>query len=374
MVQKHTDEATSWYEKGSAANPEAVNPALKLGMHYLQTNQAPKALTLARKFQPANPTNAEVLELLGQAQVATKDTTGALETYSKLATLLPKSPQVQMRLAGVHMLQQNNSAAADDLKRAVELQPDFVPARLAQIELAMRNKRPEEALDIARQLQKQNAKLPVGYAVEGDLMMAQNKPAQALPAYEKAVAINKAPELKIKTLQAMTLSGKAKEAQIRAIQWQKENPDDVALGMFVAEGNLARKDFKSAIIQLQDLLKRNPNNPAALNNLAWAYQQEKDPRALETAEQALKLAGDNPGVLDTLGWLLVEQGNTARGLPMLQKASGMAPDAPEIRYHLAVGLHKSGDKQNARKELDKLLADNKPFPQLDEARALLKSM
>jgi predicted Zn-dependent protease len=86
MLQKHTDEATSWYEKGSAANPEAINPALKLGMHYLQINQAPKALTLARKFQPANPTNAEVLELLGQAQVATKDVTGALETYSKLAT------------------------------------------------------------------------------------------------------------------------------------------------------------------------------------------------------------------------------------------------------------------------------------------------
>jgi Tfp pilus assembly protein PilF len=58
------------------------------------------------------------------------------------------------------------------------------------------------------------------------------------------------------------------------------------------------------------VVKRNPNNPAALNNLAWAYQQEKDPRALGTAEQAFKLAGDNPGVLDTLGWMLVEQGNT----------------------------------------------------------------
>jgi Tfp pilus assembly protein PilF len=132
--------------------------------------------------------------------------------------------------------------------------------------------------------------------------------------------------------------------------------------------------LKPAISLLENVLKQKPNNPVALNNLAWAYQQEKDPRALDTAEQAFKVAGDNPGVMDTLGWMLVEQGNTARGLPLLQKASGLAPDAPEIRYHLAVGLNKSGDKQGARKELDKLLAQNKPFAQIEEARALLKTL
>jgi Flp pilus assembly protein TadD len=125
--------------------------------------------------------------------------------------------------------------------------------------------------------------------------------------------------------------------------------------MFLADRSLARKDFKPAIAQLEGVLKQNPNNPVALNNLAWAYQQEKDPRALSTAEQAFKLAGDNPGVMDTLGWMLVEQGNTTRAVPLLQKASGMAPNSPEIRYHLAVSLHKSGDKQGARKELTSCL-------------------
>ncbi len=374
MVQQRTDEATSWYEKASAANPDAVVPALKLGVHYLRIEQPQKALALARKFQTANPTNADVLELLGQAQVATKDTAGALETYSKLANVLPKSAQPQMRLAGVRMLQKNDAAAAEDLRRAVELQPDFIPARLAQIELAVRSNRPDEALDTARQIQKLDAKAPVGYAVEGDLLMMQNKPAPALAAYEKALAIGKSPELMLKTLQAMKQAGKDKEAQARAAQWLKEKPDNVAIAMFLAEGSLARKDYKTAIAQLQDVLKRGPNNAVALNNLAWAYQQEKDPRALETAEQAYKLAGENAGVLDTLGWLLVEQGNTARGLPLLQKASGLAPNAAEIRYHLAVGLHKSGDKPGARKELDKLLAQNAQFPQIEEARALLKTM
>jgi putative PEP-CTERM system TPR-repeat lipoprotein len=373
MVQKRPDEATSWFEKASAANPDAIAPALKLGLHYMRINQPQKALTLARKFQTANPTNADLLELLGQAQVATKDVSGALETYSKLAALMPKSAAPQLRLAGVHMLQQNNNAAADDLKRAVDLQPEFVPARLAQIELAMRSGRMTDAIDTARQVQKLNDKAPIGYAIEGDVLMTQNKPAQALPLYDKAFSLNKSPELMMKVLHAMTLTGKEKEAQARAAQWQKEHPDDVAVAMYLAEGSLTRKDYKPAIVQLENILKTTPNNAAALNNLAWAYQQQKDPRALATAEQAFKLAGDNPGVMDTLGWLLVEQGNTGRGLPLLQKASTIAP-APEIRYHFAVALSKSGDKQGARKELDKLLAENKPFPQIEDARALLKTL
>jgi putative PEP-CTERM system TPR-repeat lipoprotein len=374
MLQKRPDEATSWFEKASNANPDAVIPALKLGNHYLHTQQPAKALTVARKFLTANPTNPDLLELQGQAQVATKDTSGALETYSKLVNVLPKSAAAQLRLAGVHMLLKNDTAAAADLKRAIDVQPDFMPARVAQIELTLRGGRPDDALEQARQIQKLNDKMPIGYAIEGDVLLALKKPAQALPAYEKALAMSKSPEMMVKILQTMTMMGKGKEAQARASQWLKDHPEDGRVAMFMAESSLANKEFKPAIALLENVLKRNPTNPIVLNNLAWAYQQEKDPRALATAEKAYKAAGDNPGVMDTLGWMLVEQGNAARGVPLLQKASGMVPDAPEIRYHLAVGLHKSGDKQGARQELDKLLAQNKPFAHQDEARALLKTL
>jgi Tfp pilus assembly protein PilF len=112
----------------------------------------------------------------------------------------------------------------------------------------------------------------------------------------------------------------------------------------------------------------------ALNNLAWAYQQEKDPRALPTAEQALKLAPEAASVMDTVGWILVEQGNVKRGLPLLEQAISRAPDSNDIRYHLAFGLHKAGDKARAKKEIEQALANGKPFAQMDEARALQKQM
>jgi len=374
MLQQKPDEATTWLEKAQAENPDAIPAVLKLGAHYLGTKQEKKALTLARKFQASNPSSADMLDLLGQAQLANDDGQGALDSYSKLVGMLPKSALAQMRLAAAQSRLKNDGAAAEALKRAVALQPDLLQARVAQVELAMRRGRQDEALAMARDLQQQNPKSPVGFLLEGDLQQTLKKPDLAVAAYDKAQAITKSGAIMMRTAETLRKAGKAKEAQARITAWAKQNPNDAGVQMYLAESYMAEKQFKPAIAILEGLVKRDANNGPALNNLAWAYQQEKDPRALATAEQAYKVASTNAAVMDTLGWMLVEQGNVERGLPLLQKAVAGAPAAPELRYHLAVGLHKSGDKKGARKELETLLAQNRPFPQLEDARALLKTL
>ncbi|MGZ5818885.1 MAG: tetratricopeptide repeat protein, partial [Burkholderiaceae bacterium] len=137
---------------------------------------------------------------------------------------------------------------------------------------------------------------------------------------------------------------------------------------------IASKQNKAAIEQYQTILQTEPANVAALNNLAWLYQQEKDPHALEIAEKAYKGAPDSPAVWDTLGWILVQSGNTTRGLPLLEKAVAQIPGAFEMRYHYALGLIKAGDKVRARQELEKLVAAGKSAPKFDEAQTLLKQL
>ena len=101
---------------------------------------------------------------------------------------------------------------------------------------------------------------------------------------------------------------------------------------------------------------------------------EKDKRALVTAEQALKLAPGNPGVQDTLGWILVEQGKPQKGLELLSKAVAKMPKAAAVRYHHAVALARTGEKTQAKKELEKLLAESPKFPKAEAAKALLGSL
>lgn len=372
--QGQTKEATVWLERASNENPDALQPAMMLAAHYVQIGEKQKALTLAQKLQGSNPGNPEVLNILAQAQFANGDKPAALETYNKLAVLMPDSALAQFRIASIHMAMQNQPAASDALKKALTLQPDYLDAQLAQATLEVRKENYDGAIAITRQIQKQRAKSPVGYVMEGDVLMAQKKPALAVKAYEQAFAIGKSGPLMIKLHSSLNQAGKSKEASSRLTQWLKEHPADASTRMYLAGTYLAEKQNKAAIEQYQAVLQQDPKYAPALNNLAWLYQQEKDPRALEYAEKANQLTPDNPATLDTLGWILVEQGDITRGLPLLQKATTIAPEAAEIRYHLVLGLVKSGDKAKARKELEQLLASGKAFNKIDEARALLKQL
>lgn len=374
LNQGHNKESILWLERAMQENPEALQPALLLGAHYLRLGEKQKALALAQKLQRSHPNDAVVLDLLAQAQLATDDKAGALESYTKLAGVKPESASAQFRIASIYMSMENISAASDALKKALAIKPDYLDAQLAQAALEVRKGNPEQALAIAKQIQKQQGKSPVGYILEGDLLAGQKKPELATHAYERAFSIKKSSPLVMKLHASLSQTGKRKEANSRLIQWLKDHPADLFARMYLAETYMAERQNNAAIEQYQIILKQNPQTAPALNNLAWLYYQEKNPLALEYAEKAHQLAANDPIILDTLGWILVEQGNTKRGLPLLQKAASSAPNAHDIHYHLAFALAKSGDESGARKKLEQLLASGRNFQNIGEARALLKQI
>ena len=115
-------------------------------------------------------------------------------------------------------------------------------------------------------------------------------------------------------------------------------------------------------------------NPVILNNLAYAYSQIGDRRAIPTAEAALKGAPNAPEVKDTLGWLLFStKADPKRGLALLEQAARGAPRNPTIRYHLGMAYRASGQRAQARTELQAALAAG-PFPEANAARQALSTL
>ncbi|SDZ75440.1 putative PEP-CTERM system TPR-repeat lipoprotein [Nitrosospira multiformis] len=370
--QGQNQKATEWLERAMQANPDVLQPAILLGTHYLRLGEKQKALALAKKLEGTHSKDSAVLDLLAQAQLANNDKSSALESYARLAVVQPESPLVQFRIASIHMAMRNLSAASDALKKSLAIKPDYLAAQLAQIDIEAEQGNYEKAIAMARQVQKQHKGSPAGYIAEGDLLLKQKKPALAASAYEQAFAVNKTSPLLIKLHASLRQAGKDKEADLRLIEWLKKHPNDLSARMYLADTFLTEGKLAAAVEQYQTVLKEQPKFAPALNNLATAYQRQKDPRALEYAEKAYQLATENPAVLDTLGWVLLEQENIARALPLLQKAASLAPQAGEIRYHFASALVKSGNKSQARKELEQILATGKTFSGIDEARALLE--
>jgi putative PEP-CTERM system TPR-repeat lipoprotein len=367
-------DATAWLEKASAVNPAAIGPAVNLIAQYLLARQTDKALALARQLQVTHPDNPDLLDLLGKSQLSTGDMRGALATYSNLAAALPRSAQVQMQVAALQMLLKNPAAAEDTLKTAIAIQPDFPAAQLALAELYARKGSTDIALIEAQRIQRKHPEASAGYQLEADILMGQNKPQLAQPLFEKALAITPISELVIKTANAQRGAGRRDDAGRRLDAWLVKNPDDVRVRRFKADNLMIDGQPKLAALQIEATLAKDPSNPAALNNLALAYQQAQDPRAQKTAEDAVKLAPGNPVILDTLGWILVDRGDAAQGVAVLRKAMLIAPKARDIRYHLAAGLKKTGDVDGARKELDTLMKGDMKFAQAEDARALLVSL
>ena len=367
-------EAQRWLEKAHADHPDAVPPALLLSNFYLQTGAPQKALDLARTLQSGHPGDADALALRAQVEYSAGQPQAALDSYLQLAKVQTASAPLQMRIASLHLALNDHASALHAVKLAQVLDPDLLDAQVVEVTMQLALKRPREALAVARKVQQQRPKLAAGYKLEGDVLMAQNQPQQAFKLYQQAYQISSIGPLQVQMYRALHQAGQEKEADRSIGAWLAAHPDDTATRIYLAGSKLASKQYRAAIEQYQQIVARDAGNLVALNDLAWAYQQDKDGRALATAEQAHKLAPDNPAVLDTLGWICLEQGDVPRATALLRKAATLAPKSAEIQYHLGAALLKSGDKLGARKQLEQLLAANKEFPQRADAQALLAQL
>ncbi len=143
--------------------------------------------------------------------------------------------------------------------------------------------------------------------------------------------------------------------------------------MFAGDDYQNAHDAASAERVLKDGLATFPDNPTLLNALAYLYADQgiKLDEALSMETKIAKLAPNNPGVLDTLGWTQFKRGDLKPAAANLQRAVKIERHVAVVHYHLGAVYAKMGRKDDARGELNKaLLLDSS----LTEASELLKRL
>ena len=373
-AKKAEKEYVAWLQKAMKAHPTAMAPRSALAGYYLSKDQPQPALALANETVNANPDNPEALNMLGATQMAAGDKANAIATFTKLTRLADQSAQAHQLLAMALIADKKFGEARASLQKALQLQPDNIQSQNTLITLELTQNKPDAALKVARQMQARQPASPVGFEREGDVQVAQKQFPAALKAYKLALDKGSSTPGFIKLHRAHVIANQTAVADQLLSDWLKQHAGDKAALAYAADYYVFRGQNKAAIAIYENVLRDAPDNAVILNNLASLYQREKDNRALPTAEQALKLAPENPGVQDTVGWILVEQGQAKRGLALLRGAATKAPTVPSFQYHYAAALAKTGDKLEARAVLEKLLAQPANFPEADAAKALLKGL
>lgn len=372
-INKQDQEELRWLEKAAQSNAQAFFTHAALVRFYLARKDFSHAREVANKSLSANPDHPAALNLLSVVQLASGDAKGSESTLTKLALKSP-NPDTYHRLAMVKISEKKINEARIPLQKALELNPGHLPSLDTFFRLELAEKKPASALLYARRIQASHPHLAMGYIDEGDTQFYLKHIPLAIKAYEQALKLQDDTYTLFKLHGTLKLAGMNREADARLLAWLNAHPNDLVARAYAAEHYMSTKRNREAIAQYEIIQSRVKNNAGIVNNLANLYFVESDPRALATAELAYKLAPENTDILDTLGWILVEQGQAQRGLTLLRKALAKTPKNPSMRYHYAVALAKNHDPANAQMQFLRLLKDSPQFPEAGAARGWLKQL
>lgn len=331
-------EALRWLDKAASLNGKDVRPRLaRHGLH-LRAGQAKQALDAAREAQAIAPDHPATLMALADAQVAIGNPDLARVTLRRMlqgaafnASWLTQAAARQMQIG-------DTEAAAYILNKALLAEPAHVPARVLQARLSLQQGKFADAEKQVQSLLQAPTLKAEALSVLGELRLAQKRPAEAVEAYRSAYQAKSDRTSLFGLYGALMTAKQPREAARLMEDWQTRHPADRMATHALGEARLALDDWSRARTVYQALLKLHPDDARAHNNLAHALMRLGDKAALDHAERARALAPNQPQVNDTLGWILVQQGQVEKGLRYLREAALRAPDDPAIRAHLDEAL------------------------------------
>lgn len=368
------DEAIRWLDKARAQPGAAVTAGLRLAELHQRTGATDKALAVAREVLGRAPDNLPALALTARLQLAAGDSKSARQTLNDMARYASYDPAAQLDVARLQVAAGNPSGANYSLDKALSTQADYLPALVLRAEIEIVQREFAKAEQRIKQISERPGNASIIQRLQGDLAMARGQQAAALTAYGNAIKKDDSAELALRIFRAHAAAGDLRQGAAFLGSWLSRHPDNTTALRTLGDAELQLGNHANARAAYQKLLRLQPDNALVLNNLAHAALALNDPAATTHAERAHALRPNDPVVIDTLGWLLFRQGQTDRALALLRDARLRDSTNPEIRYHLAAALAKSGRLAEARDEIGQALKMGKAFPAINEARKLQEEL
>lgn len=375
LAKSRGDEKTSrqWLERAINANPGALQPIMILAESLLRANEPLKASGVLSGLSPEQAGLPAILRLKGIAQLQGGDFGSAVFTLRKLTDLQPESIEGWFQLARAYAASGDANGSRDSFQKAIALDREFaVPMVWIGLgELELRERRYDAALDVGRQMKTHFPDNVAGYDIQASAYRGLGQLDAALAAIEKALELERTSRRIILFSSQLSSAGRISQAIDVLEGWVRSHPDDQVvlsrLGMLQQhQGNV-----DAALAAYEQAAALTSDDPVLLNNMAWLYLGRNDRRAMELATQAYQLAPQRAEIVDTYGWVLLQNGRSTDGLAALQQALIIAPRNAEIALHVAEGLRQLGRGDEARPILQRVMREHPNTEFSNNARDML---
>ena len=330
-----------------------------LGQVYESNKQPERILSLAEDLVERSDGDILALSFLARMQLVNQNESVVEEILRKMIVLEPRDVNNRLLLVRMLIMQEGrDTEILQLLDQAVVNSENSGKVLAIKVAFLIKREKYKQALLIAKQIDEANPALSVGKIAKGDVYLAEKKYDKALGLYQQSYQIDK----NIKVLRLILNIFVVQNTQQKAIDLLETELAQNEANTFIRTGlaNLYQKSgqFDLAAKHYEVLLAKQKGNVIILNNLAWAYGQQGNPKALEMAERSFKIAPESGDVADTYGYILLKNGKKQEALRILERADKIAPESGGIQLHLAEAYIANQKKVRAREILQSLINKN----------------
>jgi tetratricopeptide (TPR) repeat protein len=377
VVRGDTNQAESALLKAIELQPDAQQPYLMLARLYTAANQNQKALADLQAALAKNPKDASALLLMGMTYNAEKNYKDARDAYEKLLVLVPNSGVALNNLAWLYA---ENLGDLDKGYQLAQKARDQAPADPATADtlgwILYQKGQYSSALSLLRESAAKLYGMPEVQFHLGMTCYMMGDEANARTAFQRALQLNKDfPQRNEcdQCLAMLAIDAKTAGADTRA--WLEKRvasqPNDSLALMRLAAIYQRDGTVDKAIATYEAALQANPQNAAALVNLARLYAPQDPQKAINLAKAAYKLTPNDPLLTHILGHLAFLTGDYKWSLSLLQLTAQVQPQNPEVLYDLGEAYYSAGRVPDARTAMQNALQTGAAFSRTNEAQRFL---
>jgi len=259
-------------------------------------------------------------------------------------------------LADLHASRGNNERALNVVKNGLNYHKGNLVLQLVKMQLLLNSKQITPAKTLYKTLALLNINDALKQGFLGRIALLEEKYDQAVPKLTKLYQVYPSSQNAV-YLAGAYLGNKEKTKAVKVLEhYLTIDANENRIKTMLA-GIYLENDTNKAITVYADVVKKQPNNIIAHNNLAWLYLEEnKVDKALIHSKKAFELAPHIANIVDTYGKVLLSSGDKRAALKYASKAAEITngKDA-DIQLNYVEALIANSRSNEAKDILSKII-------------------
>jgi tetratricopeptide (TPR) repeat protein len=361
-AQSYVDQARLQFVEASKRQKDYVPPRLALGQIQMLRREYSNALQTANEILQIEPSNlnARLMQTTAMANMGNRDQ--ARQALLGTIKEFPNSREAVIQLALLDLGENRFKDAQETFLKLYQTNPADLRGLMGLTEAYAAEKQFDKAIQLLRtELTKNPSRTQLHVAI-GNIAFRSGNYDLAISEFQTYAQANPKSGDTLVRLGAAYIRKADYPDAVKAFQQARQlRPNDVepALQLALVYETMGQKTLARPLYE--EILKLQPDNAIALNNLAYIMAEgggDLD-QALSLAQRAKDRLPEDPNVSDTLGWIYIKKNLSDNAVKIFRTLVAAQPENSTYRYHLGMALYQKGDRPEAKKVLQSAL-EKKP--------------